>query len=181
MKAILIAGNQNTTAMCQVNTTTKKFKLIETPQVVENNITGVTRINALSALVRYMDLLNNQNNKTNQEQTYKEPIIIYSIQMLTDFIFNKTALYWLANDGKKNDGSQASLIELDLWKEFFNLISKLETEIIFKDISEAKINPMSKYKTTEDKRIINSYLSQTWELVNSKKEVYEQIDEEAFI
>lgn len=182
MKVIMIAGNSDATAVCCVNTASKKYKIDIIPQIVGKDTTGVTRINALSALVYYMRQIKEAKRKQESETaTYNIPTIIYSVQVLNDFIENKTALYWLAANGKKLDGSPANPIELDLWKEFFELSAFLETDIIFKNISEAKVASNSNYRVSEDKRIINNYLSRLWETVNSYRETYSEIDEGEFI
>lgn len=201
MKAIILAGNTKSTAICWLNTTAKKFKLSTSAPVVTDDITGATRINALNALVNYMKKISeNIKFKKDQEisgeqketqekpeypeyqEKYQEPIIVYAIQALSDFIINKTALYWLSSDGKMLNGTPVNPKELKLWDEFYDLMKELEPILIFKGIQETKIDPNFRYKITEDKRILNTYATQVWDMVNTHKETYEQInDEEAFI
>lgn len=103
-------------ATCFASSDTKKKKLVLSNCLVETDIANSARINCLSRTVDVLKQLTENKNFTENTE-----IKVFTIGLVADIVNKGTFKKWLRNGGVRSDGTKIPEVELQLWRDFFEL------------------------------------------------------------
>lgn len=156
-----IAGRNNITGRVYLNMGNNGVQYNEYEATVADTVKGSTAINALAVMTRTMQQIKDM--KENNV-VFTEPIVIYTLGMVSDQITRGTFKYWVAS-GKRNSGQELPEVEMNLWKEFTALYQDLFLDVIIKNISSASVPKKSKYPISKQQRNDDKIVGMLWDKI----------------
>lgn len=171
---IIVVGRGNSVTRISYDALEKKANAQDYNGVVTTEVTGSTRINCLAVVNRTMEQLTELDLSKDTN-----PVLILTVGMVSDMVHNGTALYWIKNGGKKNDGTAVNAEEMGLWNRFYELYAQLLTNVVFKNVSDIKIPKNPRYAITMEQRVLNDYIEKAWDRVKVTAPEIEESEDEA--
>lgn len=122
----------------------------------EEVASGATRVNALKGVVCTLEQIYDTRDKISGV------VNIYTVGLVADVVQRGTFKYWLL-EGKTSNGQELNPVELELWKKFVELYTKMYGFINIKNISSASVPRNPKFHVSREQQALARLASIAWD------------------